>query len=583
MGVTVVSTVHTERNSGVRGPGTPVATRPEWLVCEECHRPIYEKRFARESRVCPYCGRYARLSARERIGQLLDHGSSRPLPATETVEDPLTFTDSRPYAERLRTARRRTGLDDAVLCVHGEIGGNPVVAAVMDFHFLGGSLGCAAGERIATAAEAASRERVPFLVVTASGGARMQEGALSLMQLAKTSQALAALDRAGILTITVVTDPTYGGVAASFATQTDVILAERGARLGFAGPRVIEQTIRQRMPEGLQTAEFLAGHGLIDEVVPRRELRSRLARLLAAAAPAQTTVPARRFSSTGIVRRIDAIPERDPWEVVERSRIIGRPTTIDYADRLLDGFFELHGDRLSGDCGAIVGGIGRFHGRPVMLIGHQKGHTVQELKDRNFGMPTPAGYRKAGRLMRLAAKLGLPIVSLIDTQGAHPGIEAERDGQAWAIAGNLRLMADLPVPIVAVVTGEGGSGGALALGLADRVFVLENAVYSVISPEACGAILWSDAATAPEAARALRLDPRDLFRFGIVDGVIREPAGGADQDHAATADILRHALTEVLAELSEIGRERLVRERAERFGAFGTHAPRLPGEEGGAA
>src|SRR5258708_698017 len=185
-------------------------------------------------------------------------------------------------------------------------------------------------------------------------------------------------------------------------------------------------------------------------------------------------------------------------------------------------------------------------------------------------MSTPAGYRKAGGLMRLAAKLGLPIVTLIDSQGAYPGIEAERDGQAWAIAENLTLMARLPVPIVAVVTGEGGSGGALALALADRVLVLANSVYSVISPEGCAAILWNDVRTAAQAARALRMEPRDLLRHGIADGVIPEPEGGAHQDLAAAASLLGYGLMDVLGELVGVDAERLVRERAKRFRAFGT-------------
>jgi acyl-CoA carboxylase subunit beta len=570
-----------DRRAAAVVSAAPVPDRPQWLLCQGCQQPIYEKRFARSLRVCPGCGWYGRLSAQERIAQLFDQGSARPVTVADTVEDPLAFTDSKPYLERLRRARERTGLDDAVACVHGRILARPVVAAVMDFRFLGGSLGCAAGEQVAAAAETALHERVPFLVVTASGGARMQEGVLSLMQLAKTTQALVALDQAGILTITVVTDPTYGGVAASFATQADVILAERGAHLGFAGPRVIEQTIRQELPAGFQTAEFLSERGLIDAVVSRKELRPTLSRLLAAATDTGPATVARLSSRRSIIRRIDRLPERDPWEVVRLSRVIDRPTTLDYARMLLDDFYELHGDRISGDCSAIVGGIGRFQGRAVLLIGHQKGHTAQELRSRNYGMPTPAGYRKVGRLMRLAAKLGLPVVSLIDTQGAYPGLEAERDGQAWAIADNLRLMASLPVPTIAVVTGEGGSGGALALALADRVLVMANSMYSVISPEGCAAILWNDAKIAPQAARALRIEPRELLRHGIADGVIPEPDGGAHQDHAAAAEFVRQALGEVIGELASLDAERLVRDRSARFRAFGRRLQAQP--EGGAA
>ncbi|HUD39155.1 MAG TPA: acetyl-CoA carboxylase carboxyl transferase subunit alpha [Streptosporangiaceae bacterium] len=559
---------------------------PQWTACSGCGELIYWKRFERCLRVCPGCGWHSRLTATQRVRQLLDPGSARPIPSPSTVEDPLAFIDSRAYTERLQEARRRTGIDESVICVRGSIGGHPIVAAVMDFGFLGGSLGCGAGERIADAAASAVRDRTPLLMVTASGGARMQEGALSLMQMAKVTQALLALDDAGLLTVTVVTDPTYGGVAASFATQADVIIAERDAHLGFAGPRVIEQTIRQQLPPGFQTAAFLRDRGLIDEVVPRSAIRPALIRLLSAVAPRQATGPA-RMPRPAARPATQAKARRDPWDVLRLARRLDRPTTSEYAGMLLDVFYELHGDTLAGDCAAIVGGLGRFDGRPVMLIGHQKGHTAQELTVHNFGMPTPSGYRKASRLMRLAGKLGVPVITLIDTSGAYPGIEAERDGQAWAIADALRVMASLPVPTVAVVTGEGGSGGALALGLADRVLVLENSVYSVISPEGCAAILWKDAGTAKLAARALRIDPPELLRQGIADRIISEPPGGAHINPGGAAELIRTALRQVLDELSSLDPPRLLADRRRRFGAFGAKSAGAESDtrrrEGGAA
>jgi acyl-CoA carboxylase subunit beta len=543
---------------------------PGWLTCTRCGDLIYAKRFAASLRVCLGCGVHTRVPAPERVGQVFDHGSVAELPAPPTVEDPLEFVDSRPYRERLRDAKASTGLDEAVHCVLGTVLGKPLVAAVMDFRFLGGSLGAAVGERIADAAGVALRERTPLLIVTASGGARMQEGGLALMQMAKTSRALADLDRAGVLTVTVVTDPTYGGVAASFTTLADVILAEPGAHLGFAGPRVIEQTIRQRLPDGFQTAEFLHKHGLIDAVVPRGALRHTLGRLLAA------TSERARGSAPGptveLIRDPGRLPVRDAWETVCRARAMGRPTTLDYIAYLIDDFVELHGDRLAADCPAVVGGLGRLAGRPIVVIGHQKGRDTRERLARNFGMPTPDGYRKAARLMRLAAKLRLPVVTFVDTPGAHPGLEAEERGQAWAIAENLRLMSTLPVPIVTVITGEGGSGGALALAVADRVLALQDAMYSVISPEGCAAILWKAAEAAPQAARALRLDARELLRHGIVDAVLPEPPGGAQSDPAGAARMVRTAVSTTLAELDSHDVDGLLHARHRRFSRYGTAA-----------
>lgn len=567
----------------------PANESPSWVRCDRCVTLIYDKRFSRALQVCPDCGSHSRLSARQRLDHLLDPGSAVLLDQVETVHDPLGFADTRPYPERLSEARAATGLNEAVLCAQGAIEGRPVVVAAMDFRFLGGSLGCGVGSMIAEAARTSLRSRTPLLLITASGGARMQEGALALMQMAKTAQALAELDEAGILILSLITDPTYGGVAASFATLADVIIAEPGARLGFAGRRVIEQTIGENLPADFQSAEFLLEHGLIDDIVPRAGLRGVLGQLLglqgASAAPHDAepdaaphgtdpngeadTDPAARPDGP-IMRVMDQLPGTDAWTSVQLARHPERPSALDYTAFLLDGFHELHGDRIGEDCAAIVGGPGRLAGRPIMLIGHEKGgDDLATRKRRKFGMPGPGGYRKAARLMRMAAKLGLPVVTLIDTPGAYPGTEAERNGQAVAIAENLRLMARLPVPIVAVVTGEGGSGGALALAVADRVLVCENGIYSVISPEGCAAILWKDSASAPEAAAALRVGAGDLLRLGIVDGVVPEPQGGAHTDHPRAAAMLGAALSAALNELEPRDPERLVRERNERFHRFG--------------
>lgn len=554
----------------------PAEAEPEtgsrWVRCESCAALLYRKRFVRCLRVCPECGCHHRLTAWQRTDQLLDPGSAAALqPIGQTVTDPLGFVDQLPYPERLSAARARTGLDEAVLCTVGTIGGYPVVLAVMDFRFMGGSLGVEAGERVTQAAERALSDRIPLIIVTASGGIRMQEGPLALMQMPKTCQALAQLDERGVLTVSVLTDPTYGGVSASFATLTDVILAEPKARIGFAGRRVIERTVCQQLPEDFQTAEFFLRHGLLDHVVPRSQLRAVLLRLLAVQGPLPAPYTGTQHADTAPTHPepIYPAPERDAWEAVTLARHAGRPTTLDYIGYLLEGFQELHGDRICGDCPAIVAGVGRLDGLPLVVIGHQKGHTTRELIERGFGMSSPQGYRKAARLMRLAAKWRIPVLTLIDTPGAAAGLDADRHGQAVAIAESQRLMASLPVPIVAVVTGEGGSGGAVALGVADKIFACANAVYSVISPEGCAAILWGTSSAAPRAAASLGLDADRLLDLGVIDAVIPEPPGGADQNHAAAAARLRTAVVAAFAELLRRERDQLVPERCRRFRGFG--------------
>lgn len=541
-----------------------------WIRCGSCASFIYRKRLARNLNVCPECGAHGRLSAAQRIEQLADAGTFTVLPNGMMPSDILGFTDSMPYPTRLALASSRTGLDEAVVCGSARIGGRQVMLAVMDFGFLGGSLSVAVGERIAQAAEVACARLLPLVIVTASGGARMQEGCLSLMQMARTSEVIGRMRESGLLSISVVTDPTYGGVAASFASCTDIIIVESGARMGFAGPRVIRQTIRQELPGGFQTADFLLAHGQADMVEPRRGIRPRLAQLLGMT----TAGPTDGVSDTQQVIRDPALlAAADGWEAVQRARDIGRPTTLDYCSLAFDSFVELHGDRTYGDCPAIVAGLASIGGRGVAVIGHQKGHTTGELVERNFGMPRPEGYRKALRIMRLAARLGLPVVTLIDTPGAYPGVDAEERGQAQAIAECIREMSRLRTPVVCVVTGEGGSGGALALAVADEVLALANATYSVISPEGCAAILWNSAGRAPEAARALRIAAPDLLRLGIADAVIEEPGDGAHTDHAQAARALRYAVLRSLDRLSGTPADDLLDMRSDRFRRYARLEP----------
>ncbi|WP_433527438.1 acetyl-CoA carboxylase carboxyl transferase subunit alpha [Nocardia pseudovaccinii] len=541
----------------------------DWVLCPACLIPLYGKRFARDLGVCGECGGHTPITAAQRITQLADEGRFEPLAVVRTDDDPLTFTDTKPYPDRLAAARARTGMHDAVLCALAAIEGNPVIIAAMDFRFLGGSLGTAVGEMITRAAETALAERIPLLIITASGGARMQEGPLSLMQMAKTSAALEQLDRAGILTITLITDPTYGGVAASFATLSDVLIAEPGARLGFAGRRVIEQTIRQKLPPKFQTAEFLLERGLIDMIVPRSGLRQALGSLLRVAGPVDPSGDVVTELDAGTITDPARVPDSDPWAQVRRARTPSRPTALDYFTLAFDGFRELRGDRISGDCPAIVGGTAWLGDQPVVVIGHQKGHEPKELMARNFGMPTPAGYRKSARLMRFAEKLGLPVITLIDTPGAYPGATAEEQGQAVVIAENIRLMSALRVPVISVVIGEGGSGGALALGVANRVLMFANGTYSVISPEGCAAIVWNDPAAAPKAAAALSLTAADLLRLGVVDAVLPEPGDDVGAAPLAAANQLHRALTASLRELTGHSGEDLAVERRARFRRFG--------------
>jgi acetyl-CoA carboxylase carboxyl transferase subunit alpha len=302
---------------------------------------------------------------------------------------------------------------------------------------------------------------------------------------------------------------------------------------------------------------------------PLLELENRIAELRASEEPLEARDEIAKLEERLARQQQRVYSGLTAWQRAQIARHPKRPHTLDLVNLLLEDWVELHGDRVFGDDKAIVGGLATFDGEPVVLIGHQKGRDTRENIARNFGMPHPEGYRKALRLMQLAAKFGKPIITFIDTPGAYPGLGAEERGQAEAIARNLREMAGLPTPVICVVTGEGGSGGALAIGVGNRVLMLEYAIYSVISPEGCAAILWGDGAKAPEAAELMRVTAPDLLKLGVIDAIVPEPVGGAHRNWEATASSLRTALRDQLWQLKSKSEAELIEERYEKFRRIG--------------
>ena len=563
------------------------AASADWRRCPACEAFVYHKRLKRNLHVCPECNHHFRLRLRDRVAMLVDEESFEELSGDLEPIDALSFVDTKPYAERIAAAQKKSSAKSGALYGTATIDGRPLVIAGIDFGFIGGSMGGAVGESITRAAELALERRIPLLVISASGGARMQEGCVSLMQMAKTSQAIGRLKEEGILYASLLTDPTYGGVSASFATLGDVLIAEPEAHIGFAGPSVIEQTIRQTLPDGFQTSGFLMEHGMLDLVETRENLQRTIRNLVDlhtliedTRAGGRESLVARLPAAEGEepVEEAEVLVTRDPWDVVQLARNLERPHTLEYVGFVFDDFVELHGDRTFREDPAIVAGLARLGDLVVMLIGHQKGSTTGEMMERNFGMPEPDGYRKGMRLMRYAEKFGIPIVTLVDTAGAYPGIGAEERGQSNAIAESIMLQSRLPVPTVTIVTGEGGSGGALALAASDKVLMLENSYYSVISPEGCATILFKDAALAPRAAAALRITAPDLLRLEVMDAVVPEPPDGAHTDHNTTAANVKRALVDSLRELLPLAPEELLQRRYDRFRKFGApgRQPVLP-------
>lgn len=537
---------------------------PEGLLrkCNKCGGAIIAEDVKKDHYICPKCGGYFRVHARRRIEMVTDEGSFEEWDSDLQGGNPLEYKG---YEEKLEKLQEKTGLSEAVITGKAKIDGRETAIGVCDGRFLMASMGEAVGEKIARAVERATEERLPVILFACSGGARMQEGIVSLMQMAKTSAALKHHSDAGLLYISILTDPTTGGVTASFAMLGDVILAEPKALIGFAGPRVIEQTIGQKLPEGFQRAEFLLEHGFLDAIVERPQMKAVLSKILALHENGKGTDFNRKECAQDLVADGRKEEKLTAWQRVELSRRKDRPVGSDYIDALFTDFVEFHGDRYFADDKAIIGGVARFHGMPVTVIAQAKGRNTKENIERNFGMPEPEGYRKALRLMKQAEKFARPVICLVDTPGAFCGLEAEERGQGEAIARNIYEMSGLKVPVVSIIIGEGGSGGALAMATADEVWMLENSIYSILSPEGFASILWKDSSKAKEAAEVMKLTAENLKAQGIVERVFAEPETYTVQNMNSVIMQINEAIEEFLMRYGSMSEQELIRHRYERF------------------
>ena len=554
--------------------------------CNACKAAVFADVVKQNHYICPHCGNYFHVPAYRRIKMVVDRKSFTEWDVHMEEQNPLQYKG---YEEKIRSLREKTGLDEAVVTGKCTIKGTPTALGVCDCRFMMSSMGEVVGEKITRVFERATKERLPVILYICSGGARMQEGLVSLMQMAKTSMAIRKHSDAGLLYVPVLTDPTTGGVTASFAMLGDIILAEPKALIGFAGPRVIEQTIGQKLPKGFQRAEFLLEHGFVDKIVEREEQRSVLADILKLhenkipdygqsdnsdmemkyksdnAESTETAVGDKRESENTIWPEFIPSGNYTPWEHVQLARAKTRPTGKDYIEALFDDFMEFHGDRHCGDDPAVIGGVAFFHGKPVTVLAQEKGEGTRENIARNFGMVSPEGYWKSLRLMQQAEKFHRPVICLVDTPGAFCGLEAEERGQGEAIAKNLYTLAGLTVPVLSIVIGEGGSGGALAFAVADEVWMLEHSVYSILSPEGFASILWKDSKKAKEAAAVMKLTAADLYQMGMIEHVIPEAEPVSRENINDAAAYLENGIEDFLGKYGKTEPEKLLEHRYERF------------------
>ena len=545
---------------GSRGDGednSGLAARDRCLVCEAAFE---ESDLYARYRVCHLCGFHYSMTARERIDSLADPESFKEINRSVSSIDPLSFSSRDSYKKRIFRDQRRTGLTEAVVTGTCSIGGNPTMLIVMDFGFMGGSMGCVVGEKIALALEQAAKRKLPAIAIVTGGGARIQEGVLSLMQMAKTSIAATQLSDKGLPFVTVLANPATGQAYASFANL---------AIVGFSPLRAIKESSSEPLPRGSHTAESQLEHGQLDGVTDRTKLKSLLAVILDLLGP-QYSLTARRRG-----QRPHVEPQgSEAWSSVQLARHKSRPTSTDYMARLFTNFVELRGDRAYGDDPAIVCGFGQLGGQTVVVVGQERDKAEGEAA-RHEGRTSPEGFRKAQRAFRFATKFDLPLITLIDTPGPYLGLEAEERGLGGAIATTMAGMSQVGVPSLSVIIGEGGSEGALALGVADRVLMMENAIYSTISPEGAAEIIFQDEARADEVAESLKLTAQDCREYGIIDFIVPEPSGGAHADPDEAARQLRSVLLQELADLQTISMRRLLKNRYKKFRNMGEYSSRV--------
>ncbi len=529
------------------------------LLCEETIResPAYLT-----YRVCPFCRFHYTLTARERIDLLADKGTFKESHKYLSSVAPISFSRRGRYRKMVAQDQNRTGLTEAAVTGRCRIDDIEVMLVVLDFGFMGGSMGSVVGEKIAMAFEAAARRRLPVVALVSGGGARLQEGVLSLMQMAKTVAAANRLREEGAPFIVVLSNPSTGQAYASFANLADVILAEPGSLIGLAPLKTLKEASKIPLPLDAHTAEAHLGHGLLDNVVDREALQSRLATLL----QILTTQKQANGNHKDLLKlQLETPADAGVWEAVTIAMNAERPLAMAYMRSMLDNFIELRGDRVNSDDRSIVGGVGFLCGDPVVVIGQQRRPPLEGERYHVY----PDGLRKAQRLINLAARFQLPLVTLVDTQGADPGLEAEEQGIGNAIATTLSLMAESPVPMVSVIIGEGGSEGALALSLSDRILIQQYAIYSPISLNHHLGGPFPDHMLDREAAEALMLTAQDCLALGIADQIIPEPEGGSHTNPREAANTIQIAVAKHLAELSKLSQGKLIKRRYRKFRRMG--------------
>ncbi len=544
----------------------------ETTDCFACGNEIFGTKLFLKYKVCYKCNFHFHINARERLESLVDRGTFKEFFNDITSLNPPEPTKEKQYKSRINKDRKRTGLSEAILTGTCTVGGSPVVIMVLDFGFLGGSMGLVVGEKVALSLELATKRRIPALCVITSGGSRIQEGVLSLMQMAKTVVAADNLHSKGLPIISILGNPSTGQVIASFVSLSDVIIAEPGAHIGYAPYRSIKEVSGEIEPSRY-TSEIYQKHGLIDRVVSRQNINRETSTILDLLSP--------KFNLETL--KTTSMPETTllplkSWEMVQLARNDNRPQSRYYISEIFANFIELHGDRLMSDDPSIIVGLGRLAGESIMIIAQQKNINKEKKSPDSSKISSkrvkikPEGFRKAKRAVELAERFGLPIITLVDSLGPELSLQAEYKGLANSISELISTMTRAEVATISVIIGEGGSETGLSFSVSDRLLMMQNAIFTPMSPEDVARSQLKDSKKIREVVSSLKLTSTDCLNMGIIDYIVPEPEGGAHSSHQEAARLLKIELMKELGGLKKIYPRTLSRRRKKKYRRMGEYS-----------
>ncbi|MEG3582292.1 MAG: carboxyl transferase domain-containing protein [Chloroflexota bacterium] len=550
---------------------TILENQEEDATCFKCDENLENSSSYLEHKICSKCNFHFHISARDRIKSLVDRGTFNEIFNKITTSVNLDSTHLSAYSEQIKSDRRRTGLNEAVLTGNCKIGGSDCVLLALDFGFLGGSMGLIVGEKVALSIELAAKKKIPVVAIINSGGSRVQEGVMSLMQMSKTVVATNHLKASNQPMISVLGNPSTGQVMASFVALSDIIIAEPEAHIGYSPYRKLKELTGSVQSTNYLSEDFLE-HGFIDKVTSREKIRFEISTLLNILKPSFTL-------SNKVLKKNNAtskIVDPTPWEAVQLSRKITRPKALDYIERIITDFTELHGDRSGADDNSIRIGLGRISGEPVMIIAQQReiiSKVTSNNVKRNFDKKIrPEGFRKASRAIRIAERFRIPCINFIDSVNPELSLKSEYDGLAFSIADLIAKKLKAETPMISIIIGEGGSETALAFTIADSILMLQNSIFTPLSPEEAAKIQLGDRRKAKEISNTMKLTSRDCKNLGIIDRIIKEPEGGAHKSHDEASKLVQETILEELIKIRDVYPKTLVRRRSKKFRQMGEYS-----------